>query len=255
MSDDGRLASEGIPERKGYGVRGIGEGPSMECAANGCEEVTLYLDTTENHFARWLRDHVSRTLPIPYVAEDGMRIYLENATAPQRDGFASRIDVGATAVSGAGSVPVGKAISLRYMEHRAGTIEVIAQCHLPEAVDYFEELLAVMSERWPAPRARTATGAAVGKRPRTGGRPGLDHDELIYRLAKAQQAEEIKRADPDMWWKMIAKEINWRHGIGGPGLTLLRDARKRLRSLEEEDPGRVLQEVAEWRRAQETRKT
>jgi hypothetical protein len=78
---------------------------------------------------------------------------------------------------------------------------------------------------------------------------------LIYRLAKAQEAEEIKRANPDKWWKMIAKEINWRHGIGGPGLTLLRDARKRLRSLEQDDPGGLLQEVAEWRRAQETRKT
>jgi hypothetical protein len=219
------------------------------------EEVTLYVETTEPHFARWLRDHVSRTLPTPYVADDGMRIYLGNATAPQRDGSARRIDIGATAVSGAGSVPVGKAISVRYMEDKPGTIEVIAQCHLPEAVDYFEELLAVMSERGPelGPIGRTRAAVRSGQRP--GGRPGLDHDELIYRLAKAQEAEEIRRADPELWWRMVAKEINWRHGISGPGLSLLRDARKRLRRLEKDDPRGLLPEVAQWRRAQETLKT
>lgn len=219
------------------------------------EEATLFLETTENHFARWLGDHVSRNLPTPYLAEDGTRIYLERAGPPYRDGFASRIDVSATAASQAGSVPMGIAISVRYMQYKPGTVEVVAECHLPEAVDYFEGLLAAIGERWLAPRASTATGAAVRKSQRLGGRPGLDHDELIYRLAKAQEAKEMRRADPEMWWKMVAKEISWRHGIGGPGLSLLRDARKRLRRLEKNDPGGLLQEVAQWRRAQETLKT
>jgi hypothetical protein len=219
------------------------------------EEVTLYLDTTESYFARWLRDHVSRHLPPPCLAEDGIRIYLERARPPQRDGLASRVDIGATAASQGGSMPMSTAITVRYMEYKPGSIEVIAECHLPEAVDYFEALLAAMGQRGPTLGGRSASGAAVRTSRGQGGRPGLDHDELIYRLAKAQEAEEIKRADPDKWWKMIAKEINWRHGISGPGLTLLRDARKRLRSLEVDDPGRLLQEVAEWSRAQETRKT
>jgi hypothetical protein len=217
--------------------------------------VTVYLETTERHFVRGLRDHVSRNLPMPHVAEDEMRIYLERAGAPYRDGFAGRIDIGATAASQAGSVPMGTAISVRYMQYKPGTVEVVAECHLPEAVDYFEGLLAAMGERWLAPRASVGTRAAVRGSQRLGGRPGLDHDELIYRLAKAQEAEEIRRADPEMWWKMVAKEINWRHGIGGPGLSLLRDARKRLRRLEKDDPGGLLQEVAQWRRAQETLKT
>ncbi len=219
------------------------------------ERVTLYLETTGLHFARWLRDHVARNLPIPYVAEDGMRIYLERARPPHRDGFSSRTDIGATAACQAGSVPIGIAISVRYMEHRPGTLEVESECYLAEGMQYFRALLAAMGERWPPARASTAAAPPVRKSQRPGGRPGLDHDELIYRLAKAQEAEEIKRADPEMWWKMVAKEINWRHGISDPGLTLLRDARKRLRSLEEADPGGLLQEVAQWRRAQETRKT
>jgi len=254
-SDDGRLASGEITDRVGSVVGELREALATEGGVNVREEVTLYLDTTENHFARWLRDRVSRHLPRPYLAEDGMRIYLEGARPPQRDGLASRVDIGATAASQGGSVPMSTAITVRYMEYKPGSIEVIAECHLPEAVDYFEALVAAMAERWPSLGGRAAAGTVARKSQRQGGRPGLEHDELIYRLAKAQEAEEIKRADPDMWWKMIAKEINWRHGISGPGLTLLRDARKRLRSLEEDDPGGLLQEVAEWRRAQETRKT
>lgn len=219
------------------------------------EEVTLYLETDEHHFARWLRDHVSRNLPVPYVAEDGMRIYLERARPPYRDGFSSRIDIGATTASQAGSVPVGIAISVRYMEHRPGTMEVVAQCHLPEAVDYFGALLAAIEELWPQAWAKTRSPVAIEKGQRATGRPGLDHDELIYRLAKAQEAGEIRRADPEMWWKMVAKEINWRYGISDRGLALLRDARKRLRSLEENDPEGFLQEVAQWRRAKETKET
>jgi hypothetical protein len=134
-------------------------------------------------------------------------------------------------------------------------MEVIAECHLPEAVDYFEALLTTMKERWPEARTGTSTGVPLGKRQRAAGRPGLDDDELLYRLAKAQEAEEIRRADPDMWWKMVAKEINWRYGISDSGLALLRDARKRLRSLEENDPEGLLQEVAQWRRAKETKET
>lgn len=219
------------------------------------EEVTLYLETTEHHFAMWLRDHVSRNLPTPYVAEDGMRIYLERARPPYRDGFSSRIDIGATTASQAGSVPMGIAISVRYMQHRPGTMEVVAQCDLPEAEDYFGALLAAMEERWPQGWAKSRSPVAMDKGQRATGRPGLDHDELIYRLAKAQEAEEIRRADPEMWWKMVAKEINWRYGSSDPGLSLLRDARKRLRRLEEDDPGGLLQELAQWRGAQETRKT
>ena len=219
------------------------------------EEVTLYLETTEHHFARWLRDQISRSLPSPYQAQDGARIYLERPRPPYLDGFASRIDVASTGTSRAGSVPMGLAISFRYMEYKPGATTVVARCHLPEAVDYFEALLAAMQERWPGAGAKIRTATAMGKRQRPAGRPGLDQDELIYRLAKAQEAVEIRRADPEMWWKMVVKAINWRYGISGPGLSLLRDARKRLRSLEEDDPGGLLQAVAQWRRAQETRKT
>ncbi len=85
------------------------------------------------------------------------------------------------------------------------------------------------------------------------GRPGLDHDELIYRLAKAQEGEELKRKSPREPWKWIAREIEWKLGADEPGLALLRDARLRLHRLELDDP--LLAEVAALRKVKETKET
>lgn len=85
------------------------------------------------------------------------------------------------------------------------------------------------------------------------GRPGLDHDELVYRLAKAQEGEELKRKSPREPWKWIAREIEWKLGADEPGLALLRDARLRLHRLEPDDP--LLAEVAALRKVKETKET
>jgi len=85
------------------------------------------------------------------------------------------------------------------------------------------------------------------------GRPSLDHDELIYRLAKAQEGEDLKAEDPRESWKWIARQIKWNPGSDEPGLALLRDARQRLHRLKPGDP--LLAEVAAWRKARETKET
>lgn len=85
------------------------------------------------------------------------------------------------------------------------------------------------------------------------GHPGLDHDELIYRLAKAQEAEELKQANKHMTWRWIAQEIKWNKGRDNAGLALLRDARQRLHRLAPGDP--LLAEIAAWRRAKKTKET
>lgn len=79
------------------------------------------------------------------------------------------------------------------------------------------------------------------------GRPGLklNQKEYIYRLAKAQEAEEIRRADPSKTWKEIAKEINWRLGYSKSGVKLLEDARKRLLRVNSNDL--ILAEIKEYR--------
>jgi hypothetical protein len=81
-----------------------------------------------------------------------------------------------------------------------------------------------------------------------GGRPGLSGKELVYRLAKAQEAEEIRARDPRKTWKEIAREIKWRHGSDKAGIKLLEDARKRLKEHELLGPEWRLQQVEEYRR-------
>jgi len=107
---------------------------------------------------------------------------------------------------------------------------------------------------WPSKLAqaeeRTAASCPLKVAQKSVGHPGLDHDELIYRLAKAQEAEEIRRTrGSGTCWKEIAKEIGWDKGTGEQGLALLRDARQRLSKLEPDDP--LLEEVREYR-AQKT---
>ncbi len=78
-----------------------------------------------------------------------------------------------------------------------------------------------LEPEWPSP-----TGPTMARnRP---GRPGLPPNELIYRLAQAQRAEEIKARHPDMTWKEIAREIGWTKGTSKAGVKLLEDARHRL---------------------------
>ena len=86
----------------------------------------------------------------------------------------------------------------------------------------------------------------------------LKHEELIYRLAKAQQAIEIRRDDPEKTWKEIAREIDWRYGSSKAGVKLLEDARlsrlKRLELGEYGDPHILLAEIEDFR-AKEKKKT
>jgi hypothetical protein len=122
---------------------------------------------------------------------------------------------------------------------------------------FVEELrrLGLVMPTQPHPEVATGTMQSAredvaGKR---GGRPGLDHDELIYRLAKAQQAEEARAADPRKRWRDIAEEVGWAYGNKQDGLALLRDARHRLRRLDPGDP--LLEEITAWRRVKKTNKT
>ena len=77
------------------------------------------------------------------------------------------------------------------------------------------------------------------------GHPGLDHDELIYRLAKAQEAEDIKEKNPEMTYGEIALKIGWDRGATrGSKIKLLEKARQ---DLDDADP-ELLSKVEEYRK-------
>jgi hypothetical protein len=71
------------------------------------------------------------------------------------------------------------------------------------------------------------------------GRSKISHDDLIYRLAMAKLAEELKKSDPSKTWKIIRREIGW---YSHP--KLLEDARNRLKRAKKDE--KLMREVDEY---------
>lgn len=71
--------------------------------------------------------------------------------------------------------------------------------------------------------------------------------DFLYRIAKAQEAEEWRAQDPAMGWSEIAKEIGWKYGYSENGLGILRRARRNLKDLRLKDPNGWLPRVEEYR--------
>jgi hypothetical protein len=88
---------------------------------------------------------------------------------------------------------------------------------------------------------------------KTTGAPALSEEKLFYRLSKAQEAKEIKAANPKMTWRDIVETIKWNVGkTDESNLKLLEDARYKLRRLEISDPNGILKKVEEWKKTKKT---
>ncbi len=79
------------------------------------------------------------------------------------------------------------------------------------------------------------------------GRPPIEGRDLIYRLAKAQEAEGIRKADQNVGWRAIAREIQWWWGSKPTDLKKLARARRRLAELQRSDPNGILDDVRRYR--------
>jgi hypothetical protein len=99
---------------------------------------------------------------------------------------------------------------------------------LKEKMRSFDLIEETKTETWNTSNMQASSAPTIGH----SGRPGLNREELIYRLTKAQEAEEIKHREPRKTWKEIAREIGWRYGSEPHGVKLLEDARHRLRRPE-----------------------
>jgi HEAT repeat protein len=118
----------------------------------------------------------------------------------------------------------------------------------------FDELRLVIisqAEQESEPKVSVSTKDAPRRRKKRG--PELGREELVYRLAMAQWAEEIKQEDPKKTWKTIAQQIGWSFGSGKSGRQHLYNARKKLERIEEDDPEGLLERVAEFRKAHDSR--
>lgn len=80
--------------------------------------------------------------------------------------------------------------------------------------------------------------------PKKPGSPGLPHDELVYRLAMARKAQEIKSEDPKATWIEMAYEIGFsRSESVKSNAKLLSDACNRLQTAIDAENHKLLEEV------------
>jgi len=166
-------------------------------------------------------------------------------------------------------------------------LAVTVQCTLSEVMDYAGELMRGIGQRWEHTRSQLvlpgfveglltlfsdeerarwnafiaeASSPAIRRsvQGRGGGHPGLSRDELVYRVAKAMDAEQIKKETPDMTWKEVVREIKWDRGsTRASKVKLLQDARYRLDRLKDDDPSGILPdaEILRERWRKEKKKT
>jgi len=145
-------------------------------------------------------------------------------------------------------VPLGRFVERpRSARERVVNLEKHLAEHLRRLCSIYEQVRLV------GVPAKSAQSSPTNEEPTKGqpGRPGLelDHDELIYRLAMAQWAEQMKRDDPDMRWNEIQVKIGWdRGGSRESKAKLLYYARDKLHRFERKDPDNLLEEVAQRRR-------
>jgi len=99
----------------------------------------------------------------------------------------------------------------------------------------FESLVSELVEP-----VQTQRGAKPKGKP---GRPGLEREEEVRRVAFALWGEELKEADGKIPWKEIAQEIGWPQGSDDSALHTLKYARDKLVSLRRRDPEGILKEA------------
>lgn len=255
----------------------------MDRGAMSSVRRTVFLNTTAEFFWRWLEKYVCTTPDRHYIhmipdlhfpTEDGRIIHLQRMHGP-----CGRSDVPPWSLCGLLAEPsetfeeaeararstgdnwLGDLISFDTVQLAPERLEVIAKYNPPAVMSYavmtyFDGLLAAIEKRWPEAQMQVAIVASVPEKQRPGGAPGLNREELVYRLAKAQEAEEIKRKCPELTWKEIVHIIDWaRGGTRESRIKLLEDARYRLGRLKKGDPEGLLDRVAEYRRRKEKKET
>ncbi|MCB8980379.1 MAG: hypothetical protein H6657_23460 [Ardenticatenaceae bacterium] len=154
-------------------------------------------------------------------------------------------------------------IRLWVMDAGEKRIDLKVEYNEPAIKPYFDWLLERLAISWPGAKkalkrykeqGETAVAVSREESPqmlqapdgRKGGRPQMPKMELIYRLAKVQEAIELRDKE-NLTWAECASKIKWRYGVGPSGLAQLADARRRLEALQTYDPDNILIQVHDYR--------
>jgi hypothetical protein len=237
-------------------------------------EITLFLNTTPRNFAEWLEKHTLMIHGADFPTERG-RIALQRARSTgswEKPSKVSLVGIYVTTDTEKEidkATPIGDCIRFDLIELApppTARIEVGGRCDVPAVLNYYRQLLSAIAQRWPEAEATVAEFLASLTSARTvhdhdpapkgdhafgpgrPGHPGLSHEELIYRLQKAQEGEELKAHDRLLTWKEVARKVDWRYGSNSAGIKKLEDARKRLKRLQKDDPEGLLEQIVRRRK-------
>ena len=123
------------------------------------KKVTLFLDSSEGIFARWLDGHTALISSRLFFTEKGYLCVQRARATPGLFQAPSRIDMDAIYVwpsekeDVSSAQPIGAVISFKVVPLASERIELTAECSHPVFEDYFAELLTAIEERWPEARS------------------------------------------------------------------------------------------------------
>lgn len=161
--------------------------------------VTLFVDTSPQHFTRWLEQHTMNVSDLSFPTERG-RLVLSAARCGNL--FPAKVTAEMEGVyltadnDGRETAWLTNAI-IRFVvvPLSAHRIEVQAECMQPLAVgDYFETLLADIAKRWPDPVKRTSAKGSAQKRGPT-----------LRTQMRAEVFKRLKDAHPDWGYDTVAR--------------------------------------------------
>jgi hypothetical protein len=123
---------------------------------------TLFLNTTEDHFANWL-DEVTKRIWMHAFPTDNGRITLQRAIATRNLNDVLVVSIHGMYMYQSGpdtetaTWPINM-ITFRAIPLAEERIEVHAECFQPAVIGYFQELLAEITKRWPQPTTERTRG-------------------------------------------------------------------------------------------------
>jgi len=132
-------------------------------------QVTFFLDTTGEHFARWLENYTNDVPYRDFSTERG-RITLQPARAPYSIAGPTDIEMEGFYIKPSTNndtevaQPLPRIILFKVVPLAPTRLEVTAKCTQPVIMAYFKELLMAIVERWPEAQEQARVEAATFER-------------------------------------------------------------------------------------------
>jgi hypothetical protein len=129
-------------------------------------QATFFLNTTGEHFARWLENYTSDA-PYRHFSTERGRIALQRARGSHSITGPTNIEMEGVYIKPSTNndaemaQPLPRIILFKIVPLAPARLEVTAKCTQPVIMDYFKELLMAIIERWPEVQEGTSIEAGT----------------------------------------------------------------------------------------------